>query len=287
MLLYFNGESPCLSKLLEINTALGRNLSLSLQMWWAQATGKWTPHTRSPSPWWGMPTNAAVRSLALAVMWVSHPWWNPELLKSSVVLRQDIAVVTGRGVWEQIWWHNPDYRGCFGAFWYAAHFDVFKNARQAPLRIFCRVFGIYVNLHSCSKVLHTWAVHYVKKCLPLLWISYYLHLTICRSFIGRNTEQLFPTHCLLSLVILLVYSIIWCVLQPEGFYAIFSTFSCINSSVIYLPISVISKHLPAAGNVLALQLGLYGCSSAKRVCSPEWSIQELLTVTSEVKQKNV
>lgn len=276
MLLHFIGESPCLSKLLEISTAVGSNF-LSLQMQWAQTTGKWIPHRRSSSPRWCcpvLPTNAAVRFMVLQA--------NDKIQKATHVVKPralEVQCCVEAGYCNSDWQNSvtaalvtqPRVQswGCFGAFWYTVHFDVFKNARQvSPLRIFCRVFGIYVNINSCSKMLHTLAVHYVKKCLPFFSVSFYLNLTICRSFIGRNTEQLFPTHYLLSPIIWQVYFIIWCVLQPEGFYAIFITFSSINSSVIYLPISVISKHLSAAGNVLALKLGLYGCNSAKRASSP-------------------
>lgn len=127
------------------------------------------PLTVLPAQAAAWPTNAALRlwccrqgSCARKQEW-PHSWWKLKLLKCSVVLVQDIATVTGKGVWEQLRWRSPCYRAEAAL----AHFVVFNSAWQvSPLRICCRAFGIDVNVHSCCKVLHTLAVYYVKNCLP-------------------------------------------------------------------------------------------------------------------------
>lgn len=245
MLLHFNGESPCLSKSLEINTAAGRNLSLCLCK-----CGELKPQANElPIQGTQVHDGVVLCPLYCPQMLLLGSWSCRQMTQDrnghtagetqsscSAVLCCAVLCCVEAGYCNSDWQRSvraaqvtqPRLQswGCFGAFWYAAHFTVFKSDRQvSPLRMFCRVFGIYVNILSCSKVLHTSAVHHVKKCLPFFWTSYYLHLTIC---IGRNTEQLFPIHCLLSPMISQVYSIICCVLQPEGLYAIFITFSYIN-----------------------------------------------------------
>lgn len=196
---------------------------------------------------------------------------------------QDITIVNGEGVWEQLRWHSPGYRpeAALGLPDPQPIFFVFNSAWQVfPLWVCCRAFGIDANIHSCSSVSYLSCVLCEKVSPPLSklatsFIWWFAGLVREETVNNCSLFTVFVTRDFVSLFCHLMCFAAWVLCYfwyGRRFVPIFITFSSITSSGFYLPDLVLSRWTSPAGNMLALKLESCGCISAKNLQPPETSL---------------